>query len=256
MTVPGVGTLMGPIEKALREKIFPALFGGEEINADFRKILGHSVKHSGLGIPDLRLSEESSYNTSTAASGELIDSLLGGSAHNCIGHRACAHKANLAARHAKMHVKPGELTRRKELAGGQERNRLHREMKDVAWLSAVPHRLNGTELSWEEFQDNLHLRYGLMPQDIPVTCDGLGKKLSTKHALSCPKCGLVLARHDDAAKEWGTLGARDLFPSAFTYKPKINSRTVRGGRTGTGARQERETDDDGADTVGEAQGGR
>ena len=27
-TVPGVGTLMGPIEKALREKFFPALFGG------------------------------------------------------------------------------------------------------------------------------------------------------------------------------------------------------------------------------------
>ena len=36
-TVPGVGTLMGPIEEALREKIFPLLFGGEEIDADFRK---------------------------------------------------------------------------------------------------------------------------------------------------------------------------------------------------------------------------
>ena len=27
-TVPGVGTLMGPIEEALRDKLFPALFGG------------------------------------------------------------------------------------------------------------------------------------------------------------------------------------------------------------------------------------
>ena len=35
--VPVVGTLMGPIEVALREKIFPALFGGEEINTDFRE---------------------------------------------------------------------------------------------------------------------------------------------------------------------------------------------------------------------------
>ena len=48
-TVPGVGTLMGPIEEALREKFFPALFGGEEINADFQKIVGYSVKHGGLG---------------------------------------------------------------------------------------------------------------------------------------------------------------------------------------------------------------
>ena len=34
-TVPRVGTLMGPIDEALREKFFPALFGGEEINANF-----------------------------------------------------------------------------------------------------------------------------------------------------------------------------------------------------------------------------
>ena len=27
-TVPGVGTLMGPIEETLRVKFFPALFGG------------------------------------------------------------------------------------------------------------------------------------------------------------------------------------------------------------------------------------
>ena len=41
---------MGPIEEALREKCFPSLFGGEEITADFRKILGHRVKHGGLGV--------------------------------------------------------------------------------------------------------------------------------------------------------------------------------------------------------------
>ena len=43
---------MGPIEEALRDKFFPALFRGEEITANFRKILSHSVKHGGLDIPD------------------------------------------------------------------------------------------------------------------------------------------------------------------------------------------------------------
>ena len=46
------------------------------------------------------------------------------------------------------------------------------------------------------------------------------------YRLSMPYYGLVLARHDDAAKEWGALGARALVPSAITYKPKINSRLV------------------------------
>ena len=86
-----------------------------------------------------------------------------------------------------------------------------------AWLSVVPHHLNGTELSLEELRDNLCLRYGLMPQDIPKTCDGCSKKLSIEHALSCPKGGHVLARHDDVAKEWGALGDRAIVPSAITY---------------------------------------
>ena len=75
---------MGPIEEALREKFFPALFGGEEINADFRQILGHSVKHGGLGMPYPRLSEDCAYNTSKADSRELVDSLLGGSVLNVL----------------------------------------------------------------------------------------------------------------------------------------------------------------------------
>ena len=88
-----------------------------------------------------------------------------------------------------------------------------------------------------------------MPQDIPAICDGCGKKLSIYHALSCPKGGLVLARHDNAAKEWGALGARALVPSAITYKPKINSRTVQGGRTGSGARHEGGEADGGTDRL-------
>ena len=54
------------------------------------------------------------------------------------------------------------------------------------------------------------------------------------------KGGLVLARHDDAAKEWGVLGSRALVPSSITYKTKTNSRTVQVERTGDGARQEGE----------------
>ena len=140
--------------------------------------------HGGIGIPDPWLSAESAYNTSKAASGELVDSLLGGSVLNYVSRRACVRKASLAAKRANLHVELGEDPRWKELAGGQDRNHLHWEMMNGAWLSAVPHCLNGTELSWEEFRDNLRLRYGLMPQDILATCDGCGKKFSIEHALS------------------------------------------------------------------------
>ena len=70
-TVPKLGTLVGPIEGDLRENFFPSLFGGEEITSDFRKILGHSVKHGGLGIPDTWLSAEFAYNTSRRSGAPL-----------------------------------------------------------------------------------------------------------------------------------------------------------------------------------------
>ena len=85
-TVPRVGTLVGPIEEALREKFFSTLFGGEEINANFHKILGHIVKHGNLGIPNTRFSTDSAYNTPNVPSGGLLGSLLGGASLNYIGN--------------------------------------------------------------------------------------------------------------------------------------------------------------------------
>ena len=116
-------------------------------------------------------------------------------------------------------------------------------------FSAVPNRLNGTEFSQEEFRDNLRLRYGLMLQEIPTTYDGCGKKFLIEHALSCPNGGLVIVRHNNAAKEWGPLGSQAVVPSAITYEPKINSRTVQGERTGAGARQDGGEANGGTDTV-------
>ena len=154
-----------------------------------------------------------------------------------------------------MHIELLKLARRKDMTGVQDSNRAHRTTRNGAWLSSVPHCLNGTELSQEEFQDNLCLRYGLMPQNILAACDGCGKKFSIEHALPCPNSGLVLARHDNAAMEWGALGAWALIPSDITYEPKINIRTVQGERTGARARQEGGLADAGTGTVGESQVG-
>ena len=165
-------------------EIFPLAIRGVGDHSRLSEILGHSVKHGSLGIPDPRQSVDCAYNNSKSDSRELVDSLPGGSVLNYVGHRACVHKASQTARLSKRAVELAEIYKRQDQAGGQERNCLHRATRNGAWLSAVPHRLNGAELSWEELQDNLCLRYGLMPQDIPATCDGCGKKFSIEHALS------------------------------------------------------------------------
>ena len=104
------------------------------------------------------------------------------------------------------------------------------------WLTAIPHCLNGTYLSWEKLQENLLLWYGIVLLNLPTDCDGCGKKFLVAHDLLCPKGGFVLARHDDAAKEWGALSDWATNPSAISYGPKINIRTVQGDRNRAGAR--------------------
>ena len=90
------------------------------------------------------MSVESAYKTSKAASGEPVNSLLGGSALNYVGHRACVCMARAGARKHQKHVEMADLDRQKDLAGGQERNRLHRTTRNGACISAVPHCINGT----------------------------------------------------------------------------------------------------------------
>ena len=102
-------------------------------------------------------------------------------------------------------------------------------------ISTISHHLNGMELSWEEFRDNICLRYGLMPQDIPATYDGCGNKLSIDHDLSCPRSVFVLEQHNYAAKEWISLGYQSLTPIEISYETQIKSRTVQGERTVLGA---------------------
>ena len=50
---------------------------------------------------------------------------------------------------------------RKDGSDRQEHNYLDRLTQNGVWLIADPNWLNKIEISWEEFHDNLCLRYGL-----------------------------------------------------------------------------------------------
>jgi hypothetical protein len=91
--------------------------------------------------------------------------------------------------------------------------RLDQMGKTGAWLSAIPNRFNGTELSREEFQDNLAIRYGLRPRGLPERCDGRNDPFLVEHGLSCKKGGFVGQRHDEVCKEMAHLCSMALTPS-------------------------------------------
>eukprot|EP00957_Ditylum_brightwellii_P066251 5028195-Ditylum_brightwellii.AAC.1 len=65
------------------------------------------------------------------------------------------------------------------------KHKLMRSMKTGAWLTVVTDSLNGTELSQEEFRDNLRLRYSLWPIGLQERCDWCRSSMTIEHGLSC-----------------------------------------------------------------------
>ena len=99
------------------------------------------------GVTCPRLSVDNAYNTSMAACGELVGSLLGSTELNYVGHIACVCRTSEGTRKEGYYLQMTELARQKGLAGGQYSLILHRATKDGACLISIPHRLNGTYLS-------------------------------------------------------------------------------------------------------------
>ncbi|KAL7474165.1 hypothetical protein ACHAW6_000158, partial [Cyclotella cf. meneghiniana] len=87
--------------------------------------------------------------------------------------------------------------------------------------STIPDRFSGTELTKEEWFDNVAIRYGKRPANLPDHGDGCESGLTLEHGLSCKKGGLVGIRHDDVRNEWAHLCSIALTDSRVVIKPAI-----------------------------------
>ena len=130
----------------------------------------------------------------------LVGSLLGGTDLNYIAHKGCICRASADRRNQQEVEEKAVFLIQKELADEAGLNCLQQEMENGAWLTAIPHHLNGTELSREELQDNIIIRYVILSLHLPTDCDGCGKNFLMTHTLLFPKGGLVQAWHKDSAK--------------------------------------------------------
>ena len=92
------------------------------------------------------------------------------------------------------------------------------------WLTVTPLLDYGTALSATEFQDSLHLWFGLIPLHLPKLCSGCPRQIfDVGHGLQCKKGGLICARHEDLCQEWAALSSLALSPSSVSDEPIIPS---------------------------------
>jgi hypothetical protein len=218
--VHNAGSYFQPIEDALRKDFLPALLD-VTVDNDLRKLLGQRAKNAGIGIPNPVETAAHQYMTSKACCDILSHSLWVMAPLDLDQHQKCVAQARKMARAMKDMDEEVALEKRVKVLGQTEERRLTRAKESGAWLTAYPSALNGTELSADEFRDNLRLRFGFEPVGLPSHCDGCGAKFTVEHGLQCKKGGLVSVRHDDVADEWGYLCGLALKPSAVDHEPKI-----------------------------------
>ena len=79
-----------------------------------------------------------------------------------------------------------------------------------AWLTVLTSMVNGMNLWYQEWRDDLFLRYKIDPPDPPLHCDGCNAKISIRYYLDCKKVSLITTRHNKIC-----VGVSDLSGKAF-----------------------------------------
>ncbi len=131
------------------------------------------------------------HQSSVDACDILVKALHDRGGLNTKAHKACVREAGNQACKARLQEEETYLDGLKLSGERKTAKQLEWMGETGAWLSAIPNRFVGTELSREEFQDNLAICYGLCPRGLPERCDGCNEPFLVEHGLSCKRGGFV-----------------------------------------------------------------
>jgi hypothetical protein len=213
-----------PIEAAISDKFLPALFGEPTLDDNYRRRVSTlPVKHAGLALPDPTKSADSNYSTSTLVCGHLVQALRHDTGVTFSTADHSSTRSEVLAEVKERKTEEYETTL-KEILSKMDTDSARTVQRGVhcgQWLSVMPSKVNGTELSTREFRDNLQLRYARSPGDLPDRCDGCGAPFTIQHSLGCKSGGLIIQRHNEIAGELIEWAAKALSPSAVRVEPLI-----------------------------------
>ena len=215
-----------PLEKAIRDKFLPALMGEPSLADEYRRPLSTlPVKYAGMALPDPTLTADDNHSTSSLVCGHLVQAMRSDCdvTYSSVDHISTRKEVVAAVKErqaVKYEAKLKEITSKldPDTARMVKRGRLCGQ-----WLSVMPLTVNGTELSPQEFRDNLLLRQGRAPGDLPKHCDGCGATFTMTHALDCKVGGLIHQRHDEIKFELMEWASKALTPSAVRVEPLMHT---------------------------------
>ena len=196
-TIPGISTLLRPLENSIRNVFLPALLRSHALRDDERALLVLPPRLGGMGITSPEKLADIEHLNSIKLTLSLTEKIIAQDAQNepdqvviteqrrrISNDRQKAQKDTLESLKITL---PWEMVRKIDIA---------QETGASNWLASLPLRAKGFALNKQEFLDGVALRYGWPVEGLPKTC-ACGKPNSVDHTMKCQKGGFVCIRHDE-----------------------------------------------------------
>ena len=197
-TVNKVAPLFQPLEEAIRHKLLPNITGRCDLNDLEQSLLILPAKRGGLGIPDVIATANLDYHNSvrvTSSLTKLIESNQ--SSYDDETRNAQYEMKDQIRKEKQQALAEKETSLNEQLPDNLKRAiTLSMEKGASSWLTTLPLREHGFNLTKGEFVDAIHLRYGWPLKHLPSQCV-CGNNFSVEHAFSCPCGGYTIYRHND-----------------------------------------------------------
>ena len=99
-----------------------------------------------------------------------------------MGYKSVIRKASMVARKERYRDKTEALGSRNYKVWGKEQRCLDWVASNNVCLTSEHHHLNGTNISWGDFRDNLWLRYGILMMNLPTAYNICRKNITAGNA--------------------------------------------------------------------------
>ena len=195
-TTPNISVSLQKLETLIREKLLPALMGGQHVSDEMRQVYSLPARMGGLGIQIPPDESDKEYDNSKIITAQLTNAIYNQETCLEINDDEQATAAALVSERKKEQFS-ALLDRIKETVSESTFKLLQLSSEKGAsiWLTSLPLRKFGFRLNKQQFQDAICLRYNLPLKDVPRRC-ACGADYSIEHCLSCKNGGYVIIRHN------------------------------------------------------------
>ena len=196
-TTPNIHHLLDPLETIIRTKLLPSFTDRAPPNECLRSLFALPVRLGGLGVSlPTNLSSEFEYSLKICT--PLIKQIMeqnNSYSYEVLTDQMSARSTTHRDRRAKA-IEHAATVRDQLPTNMQYAMDLAQEKGASSWLTALPIEEHKFTLHKGAFRDALALRYGWQPTRLPTDC-ACGTSFTVDHALSCPKGGFPMIRHNE-----------------------------------------------------------